>query len=71
MKRLSSKEANIICACFEAKDVMGNTTRALGCFQRDEFKMTVDSPTANMNSGSKEVLKKEQRLRLWFQVDYP
>jgi len=53
IKRLQLAEANIVCACFEAKDVMGNTTKELGCFQREEFKTTIDFPTPNMVLGAK------------------
>jgi hypothetical protein len=53
IKRLELNEANIICACFEAKDLMGNTKKELGCFQRAEFRTTIDFPTANTVLGAK------------------
>lgn len=37
-------DRNLVCACFEAKDVFGNAQRALSCFQRENISAAIELP---------------------------
>jgi hypothetical protein len=45
IKKRELSEANIICACFEATDIFGNSSKELSCFQRALPKSTIDYPS--------------------------
>lgn len=49
-KQLRERELNpndVVCACFEASDIFGNTQKALNCFQREAPEASIDFPKSN------------------------
>ncbi len=57
MKSLQERQLNpndVVCACFEASDVFGNSQRNLSCFQREAPKAEINFPTANHLITSKD-----------------
>lgn len=56
LEKRALKKENVICACFEASDVLGNTRQELGCFQRKSPKPVIKSPTNDSVLTSKSFL---------------
>jgi len=55
IKRLQLNEVNVVCSCFEAKDLMGNAKKELSCFQRSELKATIEFPKVNTVLGARSL----------------
>ncbi len=53
LKKREISEVNVICACFEAKDVFDNTAKELSCFQRAVPKATISFPISQTVLSSK------------------
>lgn len=55
IKKFNVNEANVVCACFEAVDMMGNAKKELICFQRPELKTNIELPKANTTWGARNL----------------
>lgn len=47
LSKWATKKESVFCACFEAVDARGNSTRELSCFRRDEPKAQIKSPSTD------------------------
>jgi hypothetical protein len=47
---------SLVCACFEAKDLFGNSQKALSCFQREKIKTAVEFPSPQALVTGKDLL---------------